>query len=369
LAAEVKARMSDYPHRRPRLSPEKASAEPIELVDVTGGLDDFAQEPKQVATRIEPPCAPTWHPKIVADGRGADARPAHLSRFDWVGHAHAAVFVSSILLAAIAGILVLRQPAKSTPAIDPLERVAGASPRPAMAALPPAADLAALAAPSVDASVPSEVSPPSRGDFRDTPRSQATDTRPIPGLLAPSAFVGSPVATPAPPARGSAPGDAAVVALAPAAEGMPAVAASSSLAIPPAVTTLGPNAGIATTDVPVDAVARPAGRDFEARAIEDVLGQYRNAFNSLDAGAAVAVWPTVNEKTLARAFADLDAQDMSFESCNIEVDAIRAEAACYGTARYVGKVGSRTPKAEARRWRFILRRAGDGWLIDRIDAR
>ena len=119
----------------------------------------------------------------------------------------------------------------------------------------------------------------------------------------------------------------------------------------------------------MDAVARPTGRELDARAIENVLGRYRNAFNRLDAGAAVAVWPTVNEKTLARAFERLDDQDVSFESCTIEVGGVHAEAACSGTARYVPKVGSRTPRAEPRQWRFILRRASDGWLIDHVDAR
>ena len=77
----------------------------------------------------------------------------------------------------------------------------------------------------------------------------------------------------------------------------------------------------------------------------------------------------MNEKTLARAFDRLEDQDVSFESCKIEVGGVHAEAACTGTARYVPKVGSRTPKAEARRWQFVLRRASDGWLIDHVDAR
>jgi len=121
--------------------------------------------------------------------------------------------------------------------------------------------------------------------------------------------------------------------------------------------------------VPVDAVARPTGRELDAGAIENVLGRYRNAFNRLDAGAAAAVWPKVNEKTLARAFDSLDDQDVSFDSCTIEVGGVHAEAACSGTARYVPKVGSRTTRAEPRQWRFILRRASDGWLIDHVDAR
>ena len=119
----------------------------------------------------------------------------------------------------------------------------------------------------------------------------------------------------------------------------------------------------------MDVVARATGRELDAQAIENVLGRYRNAFNRLDAGAAAAVWPNVNQKTLAKAFERLDDQDVSFDSCKIEVGGVHAEAACSGTARYVPKVGSRTPRAEAREWRFILRRATEGWVIDRLDAR
>lgn len=116
-------------------------------------------------------------------------------------------------------------------------------------------------------------------------------------------------------------------------------------------------------------MAGPPGRELETRAIENVLNRYRNAFNRLDAGAASLVWPTVNEKTLARAFERLEDQNVLFESCQIEIGAVLAEAACSGSARYVPKVGSRTPKEEARRWRFSLRKASGGWLIDRVDAR
>ncbi|MFN7979677.1 MAG: hypothetical protein U0P30_16205 [Vicinamibacterales bacterium] len=58
-----------------------------------------------------------------------------------------------------------------------------------------------------------------------------------------------------------------------------------------------------------------------------------------------------------------------FDACAIEVGAAEAEDACRGVARYVPKVGNRSPKAEAREWRFSLRRAGTGWLIDRVEAR
>ena len=115
--------------------------------------------------------------------------------------------------------------------------------------------------------------------------------------------------------------------------------------------------------------AAPPTRELEARAIESVLSRYRTAFNELDAGAASAVWPSVNEKNLARAFESLADQRVSFDNCRIEVTASLAEAACNGSARYVPKVGSRTPKAESRQWNFSLRKGGTGWLIDRVDAR
>ena len=121
--------------------------------------------------------------------------------------------------------------------------------------------------------------------------------------------------------------------------------------------------------MPASAGARAPDRAADTRAIESVLGRYRLAFNQLDAGAASAVWPTVNEKTLAKAFERLESHDVSFASCQIEIFSVLAEAACTGSARYVPKVGSRTPKAEARRWKFTLRKASSGWLIDSVDAR
>ncbi len=108
---------------------------------------------------------------------------------------------------------------------------------------------------------------------------------------------------------------------------------------------------------------------MDTRAIEVVLGRYRSAFNSLDASSASAVWPSVDEKSLAKAFERIENQNVSFDNCEIEVGGVDAQANCRGTARYVPKVGSRSPRDEARRWRFNLRRTAGGWLIDRVDAR
>jgi hypothetical protein len=151
-----------------------------------------------------------------------------------------------------------------------------------------------------------------------------------------------------------------------------------ALELPPVIASPGPPATAAaktvapaSTDVPAPVVPAPVVPALEAdtRAIENVLGRYRSALETLNAGAAAAVWPTVNEKTLAKAFEALESHAVSFDRCQIEVFSVLAEAACSGRVRYVPKVGSQTPRDEPRRWRFSLRKAGGGWQIDSVDAR
>ena len=395
--------MSGQSDRHPRPSLEEASPQRVQLVDSTGGLDEFAPEPERSLLRSEPPGAPSPRPKVILGGTGTDVTRVQPSRFDWTRHASRVALVSAVVVAAVAGTVVLQSPVTPPSAVDPTEPVTDSAPQLTMADPPPVSPSVVSTAPSeppsLEAPIPSEVIPPPRGNLRGTPSTRArdTDSRSIPRVIAPSASLAVSATTPVPPRVATA---APVGALGTPAESTAAVAGSSLLSIPPvAAATLAPDGATSTasppapglspvvagpraaasppaetfrsasTDVPVDAVARPTGRELDARAIENVLGRYRNAFNRLDAGAAVAVWPKVNEKTLARAFDSLDDQDVSFDSCTIEVGGVHAEAACSGTARYVPKVGSRTTRAEPRQWRFILRRASDGWLIDHVDAR
>jgi hypothetical protein len=113
----------------------------------------------------------------------------------------------------------------------------------------------------------------------------------------------------------------------------------------------------------------PPTVDGDRGAIRSVLGRYRSAFNALDAAAATQVWPSVNERSLERAFAQLEQQNMSFDDCAIDVRGTRAEAACTGTAEFVPKVGSRTPQVQQRRWTFNLEKSGAGWQIAGVNAR
>ena len=142
----------------------------------------------------------------------------------------------------------------------------------------------------------------------------------------------------------------------------PAPAPSTAAASPPA-----PRPAAAA---PATAAIAPAG-DVDNSAIRDVLGRYRSAFNTLDARAAHQVWPTVNQRTLDRAFGQLQQQNVSFDRCTIAVKGVMAEANCNGTTRFVPRVGSRSEQIESRQWNFSLRRANSsgGWVIQEVEAR
>lgn len=101
--------------------------------------------------------------------------------------------------------------------------------------------------------------------------------------------------------------------------------------------------------------------------VRDLLQRYVTAFEQLDVDAAKAVWPTVDGKALRRAFSQLQAQRVTFESCGITIAGAGANARCRGQATYHPRVGSRALHVPAREWTFQLARAEDGWQI--VDAR
>jgi hypothetical protein len=121
----------------------------------------------------------------------------------------------------------------------------------------------------------------------------------------------------------------------------------------------------AASVVPAAAMTMPV----DTSRVEEVLRRYARAYDSLDASAARAVWPSVNEKALARAFQDLASQSVSFNNCDIDIRGAVANASCSGEASYVVKVGSREPRTEPRLWRFELRRDGEAWKIENAETR
>jgi hypothetical protein len=121
---------------------------------------------------------------------------------------------------------------------------------------------------------------------------------------------------------------------------------------------------VANADVPRPSPLPLPRVDSDETQISRALQLYRTAYDRLDAGEAQAVWPGVNESALARAFASLESQSLTFQACRTDVRGDNAQATCQGSARYVPKIGSREPRVESRTWTFALKRAGDEWKIE-----
>lgn len=132
----------------------------------------------------------------------------------------------------------------------------------------------------------------------------------------------------------------------------------------PAVTTSAPATTASAASAPE--TSRKGNPADEEEAIRAVLSRYAAAYSMLDASAARAVWPAVDERALARAFDSLTSQQVSLSSCDIAlVDAYAAHANCSGTTTWEPKVG-RGPKSQPHRWSFQLARDGSRWAI--VDA-
>jgi hypothetical protein len=145
----------------------------------------------------------------------------------------------------------------------------------------------------------------------------------------------------------------------------PSVQAPAQLEAKAAVPTVSP---APPSEAPAAAPSTPA-RVNETDAIHTTLSRYRTAFNVLDATAASAVWPTVDQKALGRAFDNLEQQSLTFDSCSIDMRGARALATCSGTAQYVPKVGNKNSRSDRRQWVFNLRKVDEQWLINEVNSR
>jgi hypothetical protein len=123
-----------------------------------------------------------------------------------------------------------------------------------------------------------------------------------------------------------------------------------------------PAAGAAAASVPL-AVAASVPASNEDRLIWETLQRYRRAYNALDARLVHAICPGLDETALAHAFERLLSQSLEFESCSLDTQQDSARAVCRGSARYVARVGSRTPRAERLVWAFRLNKSNGNWTI------
>ncbi|HEY1308199.1 MAG TPA: hypothetical protein VGF24_31815 [Vicinamibacterales bacterium] len=232
----------------------------------------------------------------------------------------------------------------------------GAAATPAAASTPEKTASNASAAPPTPAPLPPASPPPPRPAATPSAATAAPPTATSP----PSVTTSSPATTNAsPPVRPPAEAAATppVMPVRP-----PAPAAPSN---PPSPSAAAPRTSATAPAAPVVS----SSRELDTRGINGALARYRSAFGALDATAAAKVWPTVDRRSLTRAFERLREQEVTFDDCQIELRDLRAQAFCSGIARYVPRVGSSSPQVDRRRWTFDLVKRGDEWLIGAVEAR
>jgi len=182
---------------------------------------------------------------------------------------------------------------------------------------------------------------------------------------------GAPAASPSPPPPATNPPATAPESVVAAATPppVPAPAPAPAVADSPASVPASPAETPAASPAAGSAAIPSSTRAADVQAVERVLGRYRAAYEGLDAAAARRVWPKVNSSALERAFAQLEQQGMSFDRCEIGIYGALAQASCSGTARYVPRSGSKTPRVDRRQWTFRLRKGTEDWTIDSVEVR
>jgi hypothetical protein len=252
------------------------------------------------------------------------------------------------------------------PAVPPpaSAMVADPDPAPAIAIAPPPAAV------TKDDAPPPSPAPAATPERKATPIASA---RPIPVPEPPSTMsppIDSPPAINAPPAPERGPTEIAVTAPAPPPPSVTATPAVPAAATPPpAVTPEAPPPAPAAAPAPPPVVV-PSPIDRERPGILQALNRYQSAYRERSVKSLVAIYPSLPRETrqaLDRAFSR-DCRDYDVTFGNMQL-ALNADDPTYATVtvRTVYTCQPRTAQAarpEAVQELFVLRKLGDGWLID-----
>jgi hypothetical protein len=246
--------------------------------------------------------------------------------------------------------------APAPPAAVPAGKARGPS-RSTRGAAPPRSAPAPARATTPSSALPSAALPPSVGA-----PSVGASSVPAPSVPAPSVAL--------PPAAATTTSDAgAIVGAIPAAPS-PAIELPLAAAPLPVAPSMTPMPSAAPPAVAAAGGVAAAMVAADEAAIEKTLQRYEDAYDRLDAKAAVAVWPSVDQRALSRAFAGLASQTLNFRGCevNVRAGASTATASCSGTAEYVRKVGDTRVRVEPRQWTFTLNKTQGAWRIEAVDG-
>ena len=140
----------------------------------------------------------------------------------------------------------------------------------------------------------------------------------------------------------------------------------------PPPTTSRPTTDRATSTAVPPAPAAPtpetASSAADTKALDTLVGRYRQAFNNLDASALESVWPSVNARSIGRAFDQLDSQQLAFDRCDTQVRVAWATVTCNGRATWIPRIGNKAPRVESRRWTFTFEKLTTGWVIRQVQT-
>lgn len=100
----------------------------------------------------------------------------------------------------------------------------------------------------------------------------------------------------------------------------------------------------------------------EETLVRRLLDEYAGAFERLDVSATKAVWPSVNDKALEKAYGRLASQRLTLQGCGITISGSTANARCQGSATYQPRIGKRAVVA-SREWTFDLLKKDAAWRI------
>jgi hypothetical protein len=138
----------------------------------------------------------------------------------------------------------------------------------------------------------------------------------------------------------------------------------------PPTTALPPTAPPATAatlpPAPPTTLAAVQSEAAARQAIRGVLDEYRAAFERRDADALRAVQPGVDYQRMKERFASVTGYTVRIDVKDVSVKADQGTASCVVTYMPLPKPAQKIPPQKTV---FHLRRAGDVWLIERLEAR
>jgi len=214
--------------------------------------------------------------------------------------------------------------------------------------------------------------PPAPASAANSIAREEADVVKPPAVLTPSPLPSRPEAVPAPARVDTAATAPAPVPL----REMPVVPAPREPAVEKPVTP--PTSPAVEAPVAMSPATRPSVPERTASPVEAVnetaavraaLTKYANAYTDLDAAAVTAVWPSVDQAGLRRAFSALDAQQVTFDRCDVQVTGAAGRATCVGTTMWRPKIGGGSAREQNRTWNFALKNAGGSWQIVKAEVR